>query len=61
MYFFASRSTLSGYKRENGYLPAGVHSIVVVARTIDRVLLEGFELLVEINDLPKKRRLTYLL
>jgi hypothetical protein len=49
----ASYVTVSGFKRESVYLPAGTHSINVVVRTWKSVQVEGFELSVEINDIPE--------
>jgi hypothetical protein len=45
--------TIPGSKRENVYLPAGTHSIDVVVRTQANVHVEGFELSVEVNDIPE--------
>jgi hypothetical protein len=44
---------VSGFKRENVYLPAGTHSIDVVVRTSKSVQVEGSELSVEVNDIPE--------
>jgi hypothetical protein len=44
---------VSGFKRENVYLPAGTHSIDVVVRTCQSVKVEGSELSVEVNDIPE--------
>lgn len=53
LYGSSSYMTISSHKRENVYLPAGVHSIDMVVRTDGGVVIEGFELSVEVNDIPE--------
>lgn len=52
-YSASSFITISAHKSETVYLPAGTHSINVAARTSKTVSVEGFELSVEVNDIPE--------